>query len=70
LPTITSDEFIQLLEQFVRESNQPLDMVLVGALALQAYGYHDRYTQDVDAEISGPLDPLGQFLGARHVPAV
>ena len=69
LPTITSDRLIQLLEQFVRESNQPLDILLVGALALQAYGYHDRYTQDVDAEVSGQLDSLLTFLGARHIPA-
>jgi hypothetical protein len=69
LPTITSDRFIQLLEQFVQESNQPLDMLLIGALALQAYGYHDRYTQDVDAEISGPLDPLVQFLNSQSIPA-
>ena len=46
-----------------------MDILLVGALALQAYGYHDRYTQDVDAELSGPLDPLVRFLGARHIPA-
>lgn len=69
MPTITSDRFIQLLEQFVQESNQPLDMLLIGALALQAYGYHDRYTQDVDAEISGPLDPLVQFLNSQSIPA-
>jgi hypothetical protein len=44
-------------------------MLLIGALALQAYGYHDRYTQDVDAEISGPLDPLVQFLNSQSIPA-
>jgi hypothetical protein len=60
---------IHLLEQFIQESNQSLDILLVGALALQAYGFHDRYTQDVDAELSGPLDPLVRFLGARHIPA-
>ena len=69
MPTITSDRLIQLLDQFISESNQPLDILLVGALALQAYGYHDRYTQDIDAEISGPLDPLVRFLDARHIPA-
>ena len=36
---------------------------------LRAYGYRDRYTQDVDAEICGPLDPLVRFLDARHIPA-
>jgi hypothetical protein len=35
LPTITSDRLIHLLEQFVQESNQSLDILLVGALALQ-----------------------------------
>jgi hypothetical protein len=69
LPTITSDRLIQLLEQFVRESNQPVDILLIGALALQAYGYHDRYTQDVDAEVSGHLDQLANFFSAQHIPA-
>lgn len=69
MPTITSDRFIHLLEQFVQESGQSLGILLVGALALQAYGYHDRYTQDVDAELSGSLEPLMQFLDARHIPA-
>jgi hypothetical protein len=69
LPTITSDRLIQLLEQFVGESNQPVDILLVGALALQAYGYHDRYTQDVDAEVSGQLDQLANFFSAQHIPA-
>jgi hypothetical protein len=69
LPTISSEEIIQLLEQFVQESHQSLDILLVGALALQAYGYHDRYTHDVDAELAGPLDALARFFDARHIPA-
>jgi hypothetical protein len=69
LPTISSEQIIRILTQFVQESNQSLDILLVGAVALQAYGYHDRYTQDVDAEIAGPLNPLVKYLDALHIPA-
>lgn len=69
MPTISSEQVIRILTQFVQESKQSLDILLVGALALQAYGYQDRYTQDVDAEIAGPLDPLVKYLDARHIPA-
>ncbi len=69
MPTISSEQVIQILTEFVQESNQSLDILLVGAVALQAYGYHDRYTQDVDAEIAGPLIPLVKYLDALHIPA-
>ena len=69
MPTISSEQIIRILTQFVQESNQSLDILLVGAVALQAYGYHDRYTQDVNAEIAGPLNPLVKYLDALHIPA-
>ena len=69
MPTITSDELIRLLTQFVQETGQSLDLLLIGALALQAYGYQDRHTHDVDGEIAGPLEQLVQFLDVRQIPA-
>lgn len=39
------------------------------ALALQAYGWHDRPTHDVYGEVAGPFQPLVTFLTAHGVPA-
>ena len=69
MPTITADRLIALLEQFVKTTGQPIDLLLVGALAMQCYGLRDRYTNDVDGELTGPLQPLVTFLTGEGVPA-
>lgn len=69
MPTITADRLIALLEQFVQTSGQPIDLLLVGALAMQCYGLRERFTNDVDGELTGPLQPLVTFLTAAGVPA-
>lgn len=69
MPTITADRLIALLEQFVKTTGQPIDLLLVGALAMQCYGLRERYTNDVDGELSGPLQPLVTFLTDEGVPA-
>jgi hypothetical protein len=69
LPTITAERLITLLQQFVDTTGQPVDMLLIGALALQCYGFRDRLTNDVDGELAGPLHPLVQFLADNGVPA-
>lgn len=43
--------------------------MLIGGLALQAYGYSERVTIDVDGELIGELDPLMTFLQQRQIPA-
>lgn len=69
MPTLTAKHLIDLLSQFVRETGTPVDLLVVGALALHAYGISDRATRDVDGEIDGPLAPLLEFLTAQQVPA-
>jgi hypothetical protein len=44
-------------------------MLLVGALALQAYGYQDRLTHDVDAEVIGSVEALAKFFSGHQIPA-
>lgn len=67
--TLTADQLLTILRQYVASSGESLDLILVGALALPAYGIADRATRDVDAEVAGPLDGLLEFLTAAHVPA-
>ena len=69
MPTLTAKHLIELLTQFVDETDSSVDLLLVGALALHAYGISDRATRDVDAEIGGPLMPLLDFLTTHQVPA-
>jgi hypothetical protein len=69
LPTITTDQLLRLLGRYIDQTGASVDLLLVGALALQAYGYPDRATQDVDGEVNGPIDLLVQFLTDQHIPA-
>jgi hypothetical protein len=69
LPALTADRLIQLLTDYTRQTRASVDLLLVDALALQAYGFHDRYTSDVDAEITEPLEPLQEFLLGQQIPA-
>ena len=52
LSPITINQLITLLEEYVRQTGRSVDLLLVGGLALQAYGYADRSTQDVDGEVT------------------
>lgn len=69
MPTLTTDHLIDLLTQYVADKAASVDLLLVGALALHAYGFSDRATRDVDAELDGPLKPLADFLRQQHIPA-
>lgn len=53
----------------MKSTGAAVDLILVGGLALQAYGLPDRATQDIDGEFTGDLTRLVQFLTDRHVPA-
>lgn len=59
----------RLLDEYIRQTHRSLDLILIGGLALQAYGVHDRGTVDVDGELDGELEPLLEFLRSRQVPA-
>ena len=58
-----------LLSEYVTQQHQAVELILIGGLALQAYGVHDRVTIDVIGELVGELEPLLEFLRTRQVPA-
>ncbi|MDF0667503.1 MAG: DUF6036 family nucleotidyltransferase [Nitrospira sp.] len=69
MPTLTLDQLVSLLTRYVTETGETLDLLLIGALALPAYGISGRATHDVDAEVAGPIGNLLGFLTSAQVPA-
>lgn len=67
--SLTVDQVIPALLEYVRETDAPLDLILVGELALQAYGLTDRVPADVAGELVGDVHELATFLRKRRVPA-
>jgi len=60
---LNKKQVINLLKQFVIEKKEPLELILVGALALPFYGVEFRVTYDLDAEIeTGNVEELYIFL--------
>ena len=69
LSALTAEQIIQLLTNYTVETGASLEILLVGALALQAYGYQNRLTRDVDAEVVGSIEPLTEYLRQHSIPA-
>lgn len=69
LSAVTTKRLLALLAEYVRQTGTAVDLLLVGGLALQAYGASDRSTHDVDGELLGDVDSLAQFLRAHGIPA-
>jgi len=69
LSTLTLDQLVTLLTRYVTETGETLDLLLIGALALPAYGISGRATHDVGAEVAGPIGSLLDFLTNAQVPA-
>lgn len=59
---INLDSLKTLLREYVIQSQQAIEVILIGGLALQAYGVHDRVTVDVDGELAGELEPQDTIL--------
>ncbi|MDF0644548.1 MAG: DUF6036 family nucleotidyltransferase [Nitrospira sp.] len=69
MSALTVEYIVGLLRTYAGQTSDPVDVLLVGALALQAYGYQDRVTRDVDAELVGAVEPLAEFLNQHQIPA-
>lgn len=69
MPPLTLDQLSTVLDAYVHQSGKTVDLLLVGALALQAYEVSDRATHDIDGELVGELEPLVHYLGEQGIPA-
>jgi hypothetical protein len=69
LPTLTLDRLLALLREYVTQTGHPVDLLLIGGLAMLAYGHPSRATTDVDGELSKGVRSLKEFLSGRGIPA-
>lgn len=52
MSALTLDHILTLFEEYVRQTGQRLNVLLIGRLALYAYGSSEARTDDVDAELA------------------
>ena len=69
MSALTAEQVIGLLTSYTRETGASVEVLLVGALALQVYAYQDRLTRDLAAEVVGSIEALTEFLSRHHIPA-
>ena len=69
MSALTLDHILTLFEEYVRQTGQRLDVLLIGRLALYAYGSSEARTDDVDAELAQDVERVGAFLKQRGVPS-
>jgi hypothetical protein len=69
LSALTIDRTLTLLGDYVRRTGRPLDVLLIGRLALYAYGSQDAHTEDVDAELIQDVEEVGSFLKHHGIPS-
>ncbi|MBN4054435.1 hypothetical protein JYT87_01865 [Nitrospira defluvii] len=69
MPQINLNSVIETLKVFSLQEKKPLQLILLGGLALHHYGMKNRSTIDIDAEVKGDLESLFQFLKSRNIPS-
>lgn len=69
MSALTLDHVLILFEEYVRQTGQRLDVLLIGRLALYAYGSSQAQTDDVDAELRQDVERVGAFLKQHGVPS-
>ena len=58
------NQIVQDLADYHRQTGNAVDLILIGGLALQAYGYSERVTVDMVGELAGEVDPIDELLAA------
>lgn len=69
LPMLTLDRLRILLRQYGDETGHAVDLLLIGGMAMLAYGHPSRATIDVDGELPDGVRPLAEFLSRHHIPS-
>ena len=69
MPILTLDRLFDLLRAYAARTGHSVDLLLIGGLAMLAYGHSSRATMDVEGELREGVRPLKEFLGGHGIPA-
>jgi hypothetical protein len=69
LSTLTLDRLRVLLRQYADQTGCSVDLLLIGGMAMLAYGHPSRATIDVDGELRDGVRSLNAFLSRHDIPA-
>lgn len=66
---LTLDHLRTVLRQYAEHTGHVVDLLLIGGLAMLAYGHPSRATIDVDGELPDHVRALAEFLSRHHIPS-
>lgn len=66
---LTLDHLRTTLRQYADSTGHSVDLLLIGGLAMLAYGHPSRATIDVDGELRDHVRSLAEFLSRHHIPS-
>ena len=66
---LTLDRLRIVLRQYAEQTGHTVDLLLIGGLAMLAYGHPSRATIDVDGELPDSVRSLAEFLRQHHIPS-
>ncbi|MBX3302685.1 MAG: hypothetical protein KF693_10770 [Nitrospira sp.] len=66
---LTLDRLRVLLREYVDQTGHAVDLILIGGMAMLAYGHPSRATIDVDGELRDGVRSLKTFLSRHNIPA-
>ena len=65
---LTLDQLRVLLRQYADQTGHTVDLLLIGGLAMLAYGHPFRATIGVDGELRDGVRAVNEFLGCHGIP--
>ena len=66
---LTFDHLRTVLREYAGCTGHSVDLLLIGGLAMLAYGHPSRATIDVDGELRDHVWSLAEFLSRHHIPS-
>ncbi len=62
-------KIVKVLREFTEKERAPLEVIILGGIAMEYYGMKNRKTRDLDAEVKGNVEKLLSFLKRKGIPA-
>lgn len=62
-------KIVKVLREFTEKECEPLEIIILGGIAMEYYGMKNRKTHDLDAEVKGNVEKLLSYLKKKGIPA-